>query len=68
MGCKQVSVGDMMSFADYSSTVFKSVKVDIFGVPCTSAKASKGLRFTWDPATTRAVAAKMLIDLSLIHI
>ena len=53
----------MMAFADYSSTVFKSVKVDIFGVPCTSAKASKALRFTWDPATTRAVAAKMLIDI-----
>ena len=52
-----------MSFADYSSTVFKSVKVDIFGFPCTSAKASKGLRFNWNPATTRAVAAKLLIDI-----
>jgi len=52
-----------MSFADYSSTVFKSVKVDLFGLPCTSAKASKGLRFTWDPATNRAVAARMLIDI-----
>ena len=52
-----------MSFADYSSTVFKSVKVDIYGFPCTSAKASKGLRFTWNPATTRAIAAKLLIDI-----
>ena len=53
----------MMSFAEYSSTVFKSVKVDLFGFPCTSAKSSKGLRFTWNPTTTRAVAAKMLINL-----
>ena len=52
-----------MAFADYSSTIFKSVKVDLFGFPCTSAKSSKGLRFTWDPTTTRVVAAKMLIDL-----
>lgn len=63
MGCKQVSVGESVSIADYSSTVFKSVKVDIFGLPCTSAKSSKGLRFTWNPTTTRAVAAKMLIDI-----
>jgi hypothetical protein len=53
----------MMGFADYSSTIFKSVKLDIFGLPCTSAKSSKGLRFTWNPATTRAIAAKMLIDI-----
>ena len=52
-----------MGFADYSSTIFKSVKLDIFGLPCTSAKSSKGLRFTWNPTTTRAVAAKMLIDI-----
>lgn len=53
----------MMAFADYSSTVFKSVKIDLFGFPCTSAKSSKGLRFTWDPSKNRVVAAKMLIDL-----
>ena len=52
-----------MSMADYSFTVFKSVKVDLFGFPCTSAKSSKGYRFTWDTTTTRAVAAKMLIDI-----
>jgi len=52
-----------MSFADYSSTVFKSVKLDIYGLPCTSAKSSKGLRFTWDPTKTRAISAKMIIDI-----
>jgi len=52
-----------MSVADYSSTIFKSVKVDLFGLPCTSAKNSKGHRFTWNPSNVRAVGAKMLIDI-----
>lgn len=53
----------MMGFAEYSYTIFKSIKLDIFGLPCTSAKSSKGLRFKWDPTKSRAVDAKLIIDI-----
>jgi len=54
---------EILSQAPYSITVFKSVKVDIFGLPCTSAKSSKGVRFVWNPSTMRVVSAQLLIDI-----